>query len=195
MFLGVAEFSHATPGAGAPVSPSHAASAPTQKSAFLARMQLYMPRHHRAFLNHLAASPRPLRAFVRGAAGDDAAGNADSAHTTGDLDSTPDAGDADLLDAYNVAVRALKRFRDCHIAVVTSYIIQPAAHARRAAVGAAAAAGQGANGGAKHNGDGAKAGGGATGGTEAPLKGTGGTDLARFLKDVRDRTAAAVMEA
>ncbi|KAJ7253471.1 Indoleamine 2,3-dioxygenase [Mycena rebaudengoi] len=169
MFLGVAEFSHAAPGASV-FPPSHAASAPTQKSAFLARMQLYMPRHHRAFLNHLAASPRPLRAFVRGAAGDDD----DSTPTAGNADGTHDAGDADLLDAYNAAVRALKRFRDCHIAVVTSYIIQPAAHAKRAAAGAGAAAGRG---------------------TEAPLKGTGGTDLARFLKDVRDRTAAAVMEA
>ncbi|KAJ7683433.1 Indoleamine 2,3-dioxygenase-domain-containing protein [Mycena rosella] len=138
MFLGVDEFSHAA-GLTGGVGP--------KKSPFLVRMQLYMPRHHRNFLNHLAANPRPLREIVIG------------------------AGDATLLSAYNAAVGALKRFRDCHMAIVTAYIIQPA---RRAAAMNVA-------------GDGAEV------DAEAPLKGTGGTELVKFLKTVRDRTATAII--
>ncbi|KAJ6512642.1 Indoleamine 2,3-dioxygenase [Mycena sanguinolenta] len=139
MFLGVDEFSHAPGLTGT--------QAQTKKSPFLARMQLYMPRHHRNFLNHLAANPRPLRAIVAG------------------------GEDAELLGAYNAAVDALKRFRDRHIQVVTSYIIQPARLAAKA----------------RESGEKALE------GAETPLKGTGGTELARFLKAVRDRTAAAVI--
>ncbi|KAJ7679224.1 Indoleamine 2,3-dioxygenase [Mycena polygramma] len=142
MFLGVDEFSHAPGLTGA--------SAQTKKSPFLARMQSYMPRHHRNFLNHLAANPRPLRGIVMG----------------------EDAG-PELLEAYNGAVGALKRFRDYHITIVTSYIIQPA---RRAAM---LARGEGET----------------STDADEPLKGTGGTELAKFLKAVRDRTAAAVIEA
>ncbi|KAJ7025765.1 Indoleamine 2,3-dioxygenase-domain-containing protein [Mycena alexandri] len=121
MFLGVAEFSHASGLTGA----SSTKTDTTKKSPFLERMQLYMPRHHRNFLNHLAANPRPLRAI---------------------------------------------RLRDYHITIVTSYIIQPA---RLAAAMEAKAEGVA---------------------TEQPLKGTGGTELAKFLKAVRDRTAAAIIE-
>jgi indoleamine 2,3-dioxygenase len=58
--------------------------------------------------------------------------------------------------------------------IVTSYIIQPA---RRAAMQAQAASEPVA-----------------VEDAEAPLRGTGGTELAKFLKAVRDRTAAAVIE-
>ncbi|KAK7006190.1 Indoleamine 2,3-dioxygenase [Favolaschia claudopus] len=138
MFLGVDEFSHA------PTLTGHGQT--TKKSAFLTRMQLYMPRHHRNFLNHLAANPRPLRALVVG-------------------------GNPQLLGAYNKAVDALKRLRDRHMQIVTSYIIQPA---RRAA-----AEKRGEQVGLEDS---------------QQLKGTGGTELAKFLKAVRDRTAAAVIE-
>jgi indoleamine 2,3-dioxygenase len=160
MFLGVDEFSHAPALTGA-------SSQTTKKSAFLARMQLYMPRHHRNFLNHLAVNPRPLRAIVANA-------------SVGDGDSQPQP---QLLEAYNAAVGALKRFRDYHITIVTSYIIQPA---RRAARETAMRT------------DSETAGEGAAAveevGEQTPLRGTGGTELAKFLKAVRDRTAAAVME-
>ncbi|KAJ7157646.1 Indoleamine 2,3-dioxygenase-domain-containing protein [Mycena crocata] len=148
MFLGVAEFSHARGLTGS----SSSTQTNVKKSPFLTRMQLYMPRHHRNFLNHLAANPRPLREIVAG------------------------AEDAKLRAAYNLAVDALKRFRDYHITIVTSYIIQPARH-----VAAAKAQAESAAAGAEPE-------------AEAPLKGTGGTELAKFLKAVRDRTAAAMLE-
>ncbi|KAJ7178190.1 Indoleamine 2,3-dioxygenase [Mycena filopes] len=164
MFLGVAAFSHApgltgAPSASASSSPSEGQQRETtKKSPFLERMQLYMPRHHRNFLNHLAANPRPLRAIVANAS----------------------LGGAELLSAYNAAVGALKRFRDCHITIVTAYIIQPA---RRAAAAAAAAAASTPASSTF-----------STAISSQPLRGTGGTELARFLKAVRDRTAAAMIQ-
>ncbi|KAI0819269.1 Indoleamine 2,3-dioxygenase [Trametes gibbosa] len=76
------------------------------KVPFLTRMQSYMPRHHRAFLLHLQANPRPLRELV--AQSDDAA----------------------LRAAYDGAVTALKEFRDEHVRIVALYILIPS---RRAA--------------------------------------------------------------
>ncbi|CCM02780.1 uncharacterized protein FIBRA_04888 [Fibroporia radiculosa] len=72
---------------------------------FLTRMQSYMPRHHRAFLRHLSATPRPLRVLVES------------------------AGDAALLEAYNTAVSALKVFRDAHVRIVALYILGPSKRA------------------------------------------------------------------
>ena len=71
-------------------------------------MQTYMPRHHRAFLRHLAAAPRPLRALV-----DDW------------IDREPALG-----EAYNAAVNAMKRFRDGHMRIVALYIMGPARRER-----------------------------------------------------------------
>ncbi|KAI9511926.1 Indoleamine 2,3-dioxygenase [Russula earlei] len=68
---------------------------------FLARMRAYMPRHHRNFLRHLGATPRPLRAAVAR------------------------MGDVALTEAYNAAVDALRRFRDVHLRIVALYIISP----------------------------------------------------------------------
>ncbi|KAG9224517.1 hypothetical protein PLEOSDRAFT_1097688 [Pleurotus ostreatus PC15] len=112
------------------------------KPAFLTRMLSYMPRHHRAFLIHLASTPRPLRDFVMA------------------------KEDAALLAAYNTAVTSLKEFRDSHMIIATLYIISPA---RRAAKAAKVTE------------------------EEKPLKGTGGTDLVKFLKDTRDRTKDSVI--
>ncbi|KAH9847246.1 tryptophan 2,3-dioxygenase [Lenzites betulinus] len=158
IFLGVDRYSHTNFATGRlrkPASPQHppapgAADAPTTAAfssapgpptvPFLTRMQSYMPRHHRAFLRHLQANPRPLRELV--AQSDDAA----------------------LRAAYDVAVTALKEFRDEHVRIVALYILIPS---RRAA-----GAGQGAEG--------------------AP-KGTGGTDAFQFVKGVRDQTAGALL--
>ncbi|OSX57566.1 hypothetical protein POSPLADRAFT_1155818 [Postia placenta MAD-698-R-SB12] len=92
-------------------------SAPgTRAVPFLTRMQSYMPRHHRAFLRHLGASPRPLRALVQA------------------------SRDAALVGAYNAAVGALKVFRDEHVRIVALYILGPS---RRAGAPGAPAKGTG----------------------------------------------------
>ncbi|KAL1738348.1 Indoleamine 2,3-dioxygenase, partial [Schizophyllum fasciatum] len=96
VFLGLARETHGAALAGS------AAAAAEGRAAFLRRMQRYMPRHHRRFLDHLAAGPRPVRELVQ---------RADSAELTG---------------AYNEAVRAMKELRDAHMVIVTLYIIQPA---------------------------------------------------------------------
>ncbi|KAL0955029.1 hypothetical protein HGRIS_003949 [Hohenbuehelia grisea] len=121
------------------------------KPAFLTRMQSYMPRHHRAFLDALAAYPHPLREFVQ------------------------QTEDPELLEAYNAAVLSLKEFRDSHMIIATLYIISPARRAAKAKAAAAAAA--------------------ADAPEEPPLKGTGGTDLVKFLKDTRDRTRESMIPA
>ena len=74
----------------------------------LRRMQIYMPRHHRNFLRHLTANPRPVRNLV------------------------VSGGDAKLVEAYDASVNAVKEFRDAHIRIVAIYIIGPAGRERRA---------------------------------------------------------------
>ena len=69
--------------------------------SFMKRMQSYMPRKHRLFLDHLVENPRPLRAFVVG------------------------ARDGELEEAYNRAVGALKKFRDAHMIIAHLYILGP----------------------------------------------------------------------
>ncbi|KAI0635533.1 tryptophan 2,3-dioxygenase [Trametes polyzona] len=158
IFLGVDRYSHTNFSTGrsaqgpdsspqtpspAPASPSTTAfsSAPgPPKVPFLTRMQLYMPRHHRAFLRHLQSNPRPLRRLVE------------------------QSEDPALQEAYDVAVTALKEFRDEHVRIVALYILIPS---RRAASALQEAGG-------------------------AP-KGTGGTDAFQFVKGVRDQTAGALL--
>ena len=139
------------------------------KAPFLVRMRAYMPRHHRNFLRHLAATPRPLR------------------------DAVARTGDAALTDAYNASLAALRRMRDAHLRLVALYIIGPS---HRAAAAAAAAGCPHAQ--KKMMSAGAMAGGGrgcsAGGGSPALIRGTGGTDMIRFLKGVRDRTSEAALE-
>lgn len=75
-------------------------------TSFIQQMRLYMPRKHRAFLEHLGdpgvMTMRPLREVVKM------------------------ASDKRLLEAYNSAVRSLKEFRDTHMIIITLYIIGPA---------------------------------------------------------------------
>ncbi|KAF9260119.1 Indoleamine 2,3-dioxygenase [Marasmius fiardii PR-910] len=164
-FLGVLEYSHSddiTGSESSKASTSASLSEPspsmTEKQSFLARMQLYMPRHHRNFLNHLRSTTRPLRQFVI-------------------KNTSSDGKGAALLDAYNRAITALKELRDQHIIIVSLYIIGPA---RRAALHATGTPrmGESAN---REEEDGRE------------LKGTGGTNLVRFLKDVRDGTKGAAI--
>ncbi|KAI5985208.1 hypothetical protein EDC04DRAFT_2913939 [Pisolithus marmoratus] len=71
----------------------------------LRRMQIYMPRHHCAFLRHLSANPFPMRDFVQ-------------------------TKSLELIEAYNQAVCAVKGFRDAHIRIVALYILGPASRER-----------------------------------------------------------------
>jgi indoleamine 2,3-dioxygenase len=170
VFLGVDHYStppSSTTTAAIPVTTgtattSTAEQATTQPPSFMKRMQTYMPRHHRAFLDHLGHTARPLRALVADAA----------------------ASDPDLVAAYDGAVRALKRFRDAHMRIVALYIVQPARrYAARETAPAVVAVREGE----------ADTGRWLAVEEQSALKGTGGTELVRFLKGVRDRTAGAVM--
>ncbi|KAI5123804.1 hypothetical protein M0805_009099 [Coniferiporia weirii] len=147
--------------------PAQGSEKPKEKESFLARMQSYMPRHHRAFLQHLAASPRPLRALVAA--------------------ETADARNPELLAAYNAAVDALRTFRNAHLRIVALFIVGPA---RRIEAGnrtmllaqpAALSAGDVPRKSDMENGG------------DGGVKGTGGTNAMTFLKGVRDRTADAIL--
>jgi indoleamine 2,3-dioxygenase len=80
-----------------------------------------------------------------------------------------DSEHPEAIEAYNKAVRALKGFRDAHIRIVTLYILGPARRAQKQKE--------------------------IIGGPSEGVKGTGGTDLATFLKGVRDLTANTVISA
>jgi indoleamine 2,3-dioxygenase len=157
-FLGVDRYSHSKEFAGS--FPSTTSTQTSSKSAFLQRMQLYMPRHHRAFLTHLSNNPRPLREVV--------------------LSLTKSGEHPGLMEAYNESVRALKEFRDLHMVIVALYIVGPAKRARERERERAAAVGEG--------------GGEGEGTRRRPLKGTGGTDLVKFLKGVRDQTEGTLLQ-
>ena len=127
----------------------HQATSPGRPS-FMSRMQTYMPKNHRSFLDHLKSNPRPLRMFVI------------------------DRNDEALSMAFNRSVLALKEFRDAHMIIAALYILGPA---RRAA---------------KQRLEVAEDGGNVT--PCQPLKGTGGTDLVKFLKDTRSRTKETLID-
>ncbi|KAF5326962.1 hypothetical protein D9619_004337 [Psilocybe cf. subviscida] len=87
--------------------------------------------------------------------------------------------DEGLLAAFNRAVSALKGFRDAHMIIVTLYILGPA---RRAA------ALQTRNAGLQEQ---STCNSGNSGGEV--VKGTGGTDMVKFLKETRARTTNALL--
>jgi indoleamine 2,3-dioxygenase len=151
------------------------------KAPFLTRMRAYMPRHHRNFLRHLGAAPRPLRLAVAR------------------------MGDAALTEAYNAAVDALRRFRDAHLSIVALYIVGPShrgAHTsatapppRAQATTAAADKVAAAEVRVGQQSIATETGTGEVTAVAAPhlLRGTGGTHLIKFLKGVRDRTSEATL--
>ena len=127
----------------------HQATSPGRPS-FMSRMQTYMPKNHRSFLDHLKSSPRPLRLFVM------------------------DRNDEALSTAFNRSVLALKEFRDAHMIIAALYILGPARRAAKRRLEAA-----------EDDGNGTRC---------QPLKGTGGTDLVKFLKDTRNRTKETLVD-
>jgi indoleamine 2,3-dioxygenase len=113
IFLGVDAHESISPTTSASSSSSSSSSGPsrpTDGSSFLSRMQLYMPRHHRAFLSNLSATQRPLRGLVLS------------------------SSDPKLTEAYNAAILSLKEFRDAHMIIITLYILGPARRLRREAM-------------------------------------------------------------
>ena len=113
-------------------------------SAFMSRMRRYMPGSHRDFLDHLDNIPVTIKNVAMERVG--------------------------LREAYNDAVRALKRLRENHIRVACLYIIsmarsQPPDGLRRREV-------QG----------------------QDKTKGTGGNHVASLLKAGRDATQRAILE-
>ena len=126
----------------------HQAKSPGQPS-FMSRMQTYMPKNHRLFLSHLKINPRPLRTFVM------------------------DKNDEALMTSFNLAVVALKEFRDAHMIIASLYILGPARRAAKRKLEDAEAD--------------------VNPRPRAPPKGTGGTDLVRFLKNTRDQTKEAII--
>lgn len=109
VFLGVDHTPTRPPGVSTE-STTHAHATSSKASGkpvgFLERMQTYMPRHHRAFINHLKVTPRPIRGLVSLNASNGVDGSASS-----------------LAKAYDAAVLALKGLRDSHIRIATLYII------------------------------------------------------------------------
>jgi indoleamine 2,3-dioxygenase len=151
------------------------------KAPFLTRMRAYMPRHHRSFLRHLGAAPRPLRTAVA------------RMH------------DAALTEAYNAAVDALRQFRDAHLRIVALYIVGPShrgahtsvttASTPRAQVTITAAADKviAAEVCVGEKSIGIETGTGEVAAAPRLLRGTGGTNLIKFLKGVRDQTSEATL--
>jgi indoleamine 2,3-dioxygenase len=82
--------------------------------------------------------------------------------------------DPELSAAFNGAVNAMKEWRDSHMIIATLYIVSPARRAEKERAARAAMFGQAFK-------------------NTPVLKGTGGTDLVRFLKSVRTNTAAAMI--
>ncbi|PPR01841.1 hypothetical protein CVT24_001729 [Panaeolus cyanescens] len=213
-----------------------------ERSTFMKRMRVYMPRHHRNFIEHLSNNPRPLREFVKRVVRESLSTSTTTTYssstttsssfsitttTSSSLSLSSPSSSSDttttststsssatttpalaLMQAYNASLMALKAFRDAHMIIVALYIIGPA---RRKAAGASSSAGAGAGANGANGANGLSGGGGGErvseyvsspvsgtkeGGGEGgnrPLKGTGGTDLVRFLKGVRDHTKDAVM--
>jgi indoleamine 2,3-dioxygenase len=160
----------------APSAPLH--KLPLHKSpsdsTFMQRMSHYMPGHHRAFLLHLSSlhtrnplSPStPVLPSLR------------------QLASTHPA----LTPSYDLAVEAMKRFRNTHIRLATFFIVQqarreptkssphwPEWERKRLAKEAEEEE-------MRRKGEEVK---------KEAIAGTGGTDLVTFLKRCRDRTAEA----
>lgn len=119
-------------------------------------MRNYMPGPHRDFLNHISDLPESsIREYASNS-------------------TVPE-----VVEAYNLAVAELARFRDIHIGIITRYIIIPSR--KYSPTGnpglnlAVASANVGKDG-------------------KEKLHGTGGTDLLPFLRQSRDETKEAKVD-
>ncbi|KAF9264139.1 Indoleamine 2,3-dioxygenase [Marasmius fiardii PR-910] len=123
----------------------------TRTSTFMSKMQKYMPRNHRLFLEHLSSNTRPLRPWV--------------------MERQDGEMGKEMAEAYNKSVMALKDFRDSHMIIASLYILGPARRARDRLLSPEQKEEM----------------------KSKVTKGTGGTDLVKFLKGARDQTAETVV--
>ena len=143
-------------------------------ATFLQRMQQYMPRHHRAFLQYLGTVERPVRPFVTKYPA--VSFPPQALHSFASSSATQAVNEdvkseAPLARAYNDAVDALKRFRDAHIRIATLYIVTQSRRQRAIPIGVPSIP------------------------SETPREiGTGGTQLVPFLKGARDNTLRTVLQ-
>ncbi|KAF9449442.1 Indoleamine 2,3-dioxygenase [Macrolepiota fuliginosa MF-IS2] len=151
------------------------------KKSFQERVRSYMPYQHREYLERLRNNQHQLRALVRGVVAEEQ--------------------DSLVVKAYDSAVKALKEFRDAHMIIVTLYVIGPARRAGKKSATVVADS-QATPGATRKSGVGSseetdtrlmEQAFGGNGESDDALKGTGGTDLVRFLKGIRDQTALAYL--
>jgi len=150
-------------------------------TTFLQRMQQYMPRHHRAFLQYLGTVEKPVRRLVtKYAAISFPSQPARSFKSSPAMQDANEDGksEAPLKRAYNDAVDALKRFRDAHIRIATLYIVTQSKRERATSTEVLSTPNE------------------TTPETRPKSKaiGTGGTQLVPFLKGARDNTLRTTLQ-
>ena len=146
-------------------------------ATFLQRMQQYMPRHHRAFLQYLGTVEKPVRRLViKYAATSFPSQPACSFKGSPAMQDANEEGksEAPLKRAYNDAVDALKRFRNAHIRIATLYIVTQSKRQRTTSTEVLSTPNR----------------------TRPKSKaiGTGGTQLVPFLKGARDNTLRTTLQ-
>lgn len=191
LFLGVDH----SPRRPTPSGDGDAAATPAKMSehdtTFMQRMQLYMPHHHRLFLSHLASLSSSLPSASASASASTSPSPTHLAPKTPSIRSLAltSPPSSPLRKSYDAAIEALKVFRDAHVRIVYLYIVQQSkgtppkgglgwrVEERKRLIEVFEEV--------KANG--------VAGEVKKVLKGTGGTDLVRFLKLCRDRTVEAVI--
>ncbi|KAK4046425.1 hypothetical protein OIV83_006084 [Microbotryomycetes sp. JL201] len=149
--------------------PSKPVSVPLSDSTFMARMSHYMPGFHRQFLQHLSSLHVP---------------NPSAPFPVPSVRSLAQQHKSALGEAYDTTVKAMKLFRDEHMRLATVFIISqarrepgrdtvfwPEWHLKEIERQKNVVQ------------------------EREQLRGTGGTDLVVFLKQCRDRTKEALIEA
>ncbi|BGP05359.1 hypothetical protein JCM10049v2_001164 [Rhodotorula toruloides] len=147
---------------------------------FMQRMSHYMPGHHRAFLRHLESLHHPNP-------------SAPNAPVLPSLRKLAKRHPAELGQAYDGAVAAMKRFRDQHMRLATVFIVQQARRepARESVHWAEWEAKRVKKEAEKEE---RRRLGLVEGAKREAIAGTGGTDLVTFLKRCRERTVEALLQ-
>jgi indoleamine 2,3-dioxygenase len=150
---------------------------PSGEETFMARMAVYMPSHHRRFLSELAASLEHSSKITTFPSLPDVA-----THSVRSL-ALASPATSDLRSSYNDCVAALGRLRSTHSKVVLLYIVSQSRHPPPEGSAFMDAWLE------KQRLEAEMA--------RQPARahlGTGGTDLAKFLKRCRERTTAALID-